>query len=165
MKDGSKCAEKSLSYTLTIKAVLVLWKSMVPPLLTSTMDGGEFLTQSLWNSVCTSWNLSPSQRRQMCILPIVARQRLCKNFTPAINNMRATLEELLDSLSSMRSASYQRQALFLELIINDPFNDALYSAEWWEQLTKTRVEASWNTSTVALRAVRGDKKGSQFPGV
>jgi hypothetical protein len=27
------------------------------------------------------------------------------------------------------------------------------------------VEAGWNTSTVALRVVRGDGKGTQFPGV
>jgi hypothetical protein len=29
----------------------------------------------------------------------------------------------------------------------------------------TRVEAGYNTSAVALRIVRGDKKGTQFPGV
>jgi hypothetical protein len=28
----------------------------------------------------------------------------------------------------------------------------------------TRVEVGWNTSTVALRAVRGDKNGNPVPG-
>jgi hypothetical protein len=29
----------------------------------------------------------------------------------------------------------------------------------------SRVEAGWNSSTVALRVVRGDGKGTQCPGV
>jgi hypothetical protein len=33
------------------------------------------------------------------------------------------------------------------------------------QETQTRVEAESNTSTVALRVVGGDKKGTQCPGV
>jgi hypothetical protein len=45
----------------------------------------------------------------------------------------------------------------------------LPEAHIWEVLKDrnivTRVEASWNTSIAALRVVRGDRKGTQCPGV
>jgi hypothetical protein len=55
----------------------------------------EFLNQSLWNVVCISWHLSPSQKLlrefiplacvSVCVSATVARQRLGKNVTAATN--------------------------------------------------------------------------------
>jgi hypothetical protein len=55
----------------------------------------------------------------VCAPPIVARQRLGKNVTAATNR-HATIEELLDASSSMRSMSYQRKVgglFFPELLV------------------------------------------------
>jgi hypothetical protein len=43
-----------------------------------------------------------------CTSPILARQRLCKNFS-AVTNIFAKIEELFDAPFSMRSVSYQRK--------------------------------------------------------
>jgi hypothetical protein len=42
----------------------------------------------------------------LCVPPIVARQRLGKHI-PAATNTHATIEELLDTILSMRSVFYQ----------------------------------------------------------
>jgi hypothetical protein len=83
--------------------------SLYPPLSTY-----EWLYQSLLNLVCILWHLTPSQRRISIspvslskYLPIVARQRLGKNVSAAVNT-HATKEEMLDSIS-MRFVSYQNK--------------------------------------------------------
>jgi hypothetical protein len=72
----------------------------------------KFLNQSLWNSVCLSWHLRPTQWSTSWNPPVyhllVPRQRLGKNVTAATNT-HATTEELLDQLFYMRFASYQRK--------------------------------------------------------
>jgi hypothetical protein len=55
----------------------------------------------------------------MCILSVVARQRLGRH-TSAITNAEAVIEELLDALFSMWSVSCQREIsdlFFFELLI------------------------------------------------
>jgi hypothetical protein len=86
----------------------------------------------------------------VCVPPIGARQRLSKHV-PAAKNTHASIEELLDLSFSMRCMSYQRKVIstfqnFLLVIIS-------------------LVKAGSNTSTVALRVVRGDAKGTQCLGI
>jgi hypothetical protein len=94
----------------------------------------EWLNQSLWNLVCISCHLSPSQRyfitpshqsvRLYAYPPFVARQRLGKNVTAATNT-HAKINELLDASFSMRSVSYQRRvgdSFFPEFLSFVPFH-------------------------------------------
>jgi hypothetical protein len=74
------------------------------------------LNQSLWSLVCTSWHMSHfssvlyksllSACVSVCVSHIVATQRLSEKFT-AVTNTHATIEDLLDVSSYMRSVSYQ----------------------------------------------------------
>jgi hypothetical protein len=72
-----------------------------------TLSTFECRSQSLWNLVCTSGHLSPSQRLTwwiplismcvyMCIPSFIARQRFVKHV-PAATNTQAIIEELLDA--------------------------------------------------------------------
>jgi hypothetical protein len=72
----------------------------------------ECLNQSLSNLVCIAWHLSPSQWYTswispigMCIPSVVARQWLGIYVPVATNTW--TKEELLDTLLSAQSVSYQ----------------------------------------------------------
>jgi hypothetical protein len=65
-----------------------------------------------------------------------------RQHVPAATNTQATIVEVLETVFSVGSA--------LRLYKKDP-----RPAEWI-----TRVEAGSNTSTVTLRVVRGDEKGS-----
>jgi hypothetical protein len=65
----------------------------------------------VYHGTCAHLNgvLHKSSHQSVCLYvypPIVARQRLGKNVTAAINT-HATIEELLDTSFSMRSVSYQ----------------------------------------------------------
>jgi hypothetical protein len=92
-----KCILVYFSYFEKIKVGvwyhLALYIRVTPPHINF-----EFQKQSLWNLVCISWHLSPSQRRTskippislcvcICIPLIVARQRLGK-YIPAAMNAR-----------------------------------------------------------------------------
>jgi hypothetical protein len=75
-----------------------------------------------------------------------SRQRLGKHV-PAATNTHATIEVLLETVFSTRSV--QRG----------------YKEYSWSKTRHARVEADSNTSTVALRVVGGDEKGTQYLGV
>lgn len=73
----------------------------------------ECLNESLWNFVCTSRNLSPSQRQ---ITPIIVYVYVCvsllgRNLEKTFLRQRihAITEELFDASFSMQSFSYQRR--------------------------------------------------------
>jgi hypothetical protein len=76
----------------------------------------------------------------------IARQRLGKHV-PVVTNKQTTIDVLLETMFSIRSVQrgYKRRDLRFG--------------------SGPRVEASSNTSTVALRVVGGDEKGTQFLGV
>jgi hypothetical protein len=90
---------------------ITMFSVCLPPLSTF-----ECQNQSLWNLVCISWHLSPSQRhtffnpyQSVCLhmYPLaVPRQRLGKHFTE-VTNTHATIKEVLDLSFSMRSVSYK----------------------------------------------------------
>jgi hypothetical protein len=69
------------------------------------------------------------------------KQRITKHV-PATTNTQATIELLLETLFSTRSVHMG------------------YNGDNWEDSVRTRVEAGSNTSTVTLRVVGGDEKGS-----
>jgi hypothetical protein len=72
---------------------------------------------------------------------VVSRQRLGKHV-PAETDTHATIEVLLETMFS--TWSVQRS----------------YNEDNWTKKRQTRVEAGSNTSTVILRVVGGDEKGS-----
>jgi hypothetical protein len=76
----------------------------------------------------------------------VSRQRIRKHF-PAATNTYATIELLLETM-------------FSTLSVQRDYNEGI-----WDDPVKSRVEAGSNTSTVALRVVGGDEKGTQCLGV
>jgi hypothetical protein len=76
----------------------------------------------------------------------ITRERNSKHVS-AVTNNHAKTEELLEAVFSMLSVP------------------RLYKKNQWEFLVWSRVEASSTTTTVALRVVGGDEKGTQYLGV
>jgi hypothetical protein len=67
---------------------------------------------------------------------------ISNNHVPMTTNPHATIEELLETAFSTRSVP------------------RCYKKDNWSKLSSSRVEAGSNTSTVTLRVVGGDEKGS-----
>jgi hypothetical protein len=131
-----------------LTTITTFYPSLTHCMQVSNVVGHEPASSILWSVVhyileCTDVAMQwPRDRRiNNGVVQPVSRQRIGKQFLTRMN-MHATIKLLLETVFSIRSS----QRVYKEDNCGDPLS--------------SRVEAGSNTSTVTLRVVEGDEKGS-----